>query len=124
MYRSSWDLEVYAKHVREWREAEAAWYRLVDEAMDARAAAVNPFNLGIARFVSTVKTWFSSNGMQRAPQVDERGGLASNAQSDGLLETPWRARPRRLSQPYADMVVIARGPIAKGAEQPSGVSDC
>ena len=43
-----------------------------------------------------------------------------------LAEQPARpgVRPSRLSQPYAGMVVLARGAGTWTAEQPSSVGDC
>jgi hypothetical protein len=127
MHRSHWEMEVHAKEFKQRRWAEAARRRRADEALGFDASLDNPFHLGIAQFVSKIRAWLSSSRTPRATRLDEPEWLVSSVQTEVIQtdsqRTP-RARQRRHSQPYADMVVIARGPLAAVAEQPSGVSDC
>lgn len=127
MQRSHWEMEVHAKDVQQRRGAETARQRRVDEAKGVDATSVNPFNLGIAQFVSKLRAWLSCSRTPRAAQLDEPEWLSSTMQTEVVQtdrqRTP-RARPPRFWQPYADMVVIAQGPLAEIAEQPGGVRDC
>ena len=127
MHRSFWELEVYAKDFQERRWAEAARQRRADEAKGVAAAGIKPFNLGIAQVMSKTRAWRSSSRTPRATQLDEPEWLVSHVRPEFIqtdCQRSPRARPRRLLQPYADMVVIARGLIVEVTEQPSGVSDC
>lgn len=128
MHRSQWDLEVYAKDFQERRWQEAARRRQADEATrSASRESVNSFDLGIARFLARMKSWFATGQIDRTsrPALDAaaaaREHLAAGRQSQRMAP---RVRPNRLAQPYTDMVVVARGPMVNVAEQPSGVSDC
>jgi hypothetical protein len=127
MHRSFWELEDYAKDFQERRWAEAARQRRADEAMGVVAAGINPFNLGIAQVMSKTRAWRSSSRTPRATQLDEPEWLVSHVRPE-IIQTDCqrspRARPRRLLQPYADMVVIAWGTVAEVAEQPRGVGHC
>ena len=124
MHRSHWDIEVYAKDFQENRWREAARRRLADEAVEGGAAnrvAVNPFNLAVARVLTAMSSWLSSGRVAGAPRTVGGDG------AELLRETEHEPRPARSSrpaQPYTDMVVIARGPLAGVREQPSAVSDC
>jgi hypothetical protein len=116
MHRSFWELEVYAKDYQQRRWAEAARQGCADEAMSVEAVSINLFTLGIAQFVSKIRAWLSTRRTPRVTQLDEPKWLVSNVQTavirTDFQRTP-RTRPRRLPQPYADMVVIARSPSQK-----------
>lgn len=129
MHRSFWDLEVHAKDFQQRRWAEAARRRRADEAMGIQASAANPFDLGIARFMSTVRAWLASGHTRRAPHGNGRAELAASAQTAAVLENSVRVprvRPGWPAQPYADMMIIARGPKmdVEVVEEPSVVRDC
>lgn len=123
MHRSYWDLEVYARDFQERRRQEAARSQLGAEAAAGkaeRAAGGNPLKLA---FASILSAWNARLGSGRA------AGLPESVAEPGLIAAdvagqPHRSARGRLSQPYADMIVIARGPRAGVTEQPSGVSDC
>ena len=123
MLRSHWDIEVYAKDFQEDRWREAVRRRLVEEAAGglANADAANPFNLAFARLVSTWKSRIASGRGGEVPQP-----VAEREETTGSRVVPQRTSTARgrLAQPYADMVIVARGPKAGVVEQPSGVRDC
>ena len=123
MNLSTWDLEVYAREMqrRRWREATRA--RQIEEACRGGHRPAPRFS--VARLTSAARTWLSSRpaGADRgeAPVASEPGLLAMH-----VAESPANpgVRPSPLSQPYAGMVVLARGAAAQTAEQPCGVGDC
>jgi hypothetical protein len=123
MHRSYWDIEVYAKDFQERRWREAAQRRLADEAVSrtVSSGAVNPFNLAVARFLNAWKTRITSGRAAKAPRpaADPVAGVLPE-----IVALPYRPKRVRGAHPYADMVVIARGPVVGVAEQPSGVRDC
>lgn len=123
MHRSYWDIEVYARDFQERRRQEAVRSRLAAEATAGkaeRASRGNPLKLA---FASILSAWNARLGSGRAAglpeSVAEFGPIAAE-----VAGQPHRSARSRLSRPYADMVVIARGPRAGVTEQPSGVSDC
>lgn len=124
MYRSHWDIEVYAKDFQDRRWREAAQRRRAEEAVGSRSAGavgVNPFNLAVARFLSAWSARFASGRATDAPRpVADREGFGKS----DVVPQPVREPRGRLAQPYADMVVVARGPMVGVTEQPCGVSDC
>jgi hypothetical protein len=124
MHRSYWDIEAYARDFHERHAQEAARRRLADEAASrgvAHPANPNPFNLAVARFLGTLRARLSSGRYADAGRADAESQAAARIES---VSQPERALPIRLTQPYADMVVIARGTKAGVVEQPSVVSDC
>jgi hypothetical protein len=120
MHRSHWDIEVYAKDFQKRRWQEAARRRLAEEATggDANGIADNTFNLTIARMLRSFRSWFSTENLSEAPRrtVGDTAAVA--------MEPEPTTPPRRLAQPYADMVVVARGPLAGVTEKPCVVRDC
>jgi hypothetical protein len=123
MHRSHWDIEVYAKDFQERRWREAAQSRLATEAVSraASSVAVNSFNLAVARLLNAWKTRLTSGRAAEAPRP--AADPVASAVPD-IAALPYRPRRVRGAHPYADMVIIARGPVVGVAEQPSGVRDC
>lgn len=123
MHRSHWDIEVYAKDFQERRWREAAQRRLADEAVSRAATSItdNPFNLAVARFLNAWKTRLTLRRAAEAPRP-ATDPVASAVPE--IVALPYRPQRVQGAQPYADMVVIARGPVVGVAEQPSGVRDC
>jgi hypothetical protein len=123
MHRSHWDIEVYAKDFQERRWQEAARRRLTNEAArrETPHGAVNPFMLAIAHVLNT---WRSRLAPKRAATGSGHGAEPVATPSAEIVAVSARPKRARAAQPYADMVVIARGPMVNVTEQPSGVSDC
>ena len=122
MHRSYWDLEVYARDFQERRRQVAARSQLGAEAAAGKTgrAGGNPLKLAFASILSAWNARLGSGPAAGLPEsVAEPGLIAAD-----VAGQPHRSARGRLSQPYVDMVVIARGPIAGVTEQPSGVSDC
>ncbi len=122
MHRGSWEMEVYARDFQQRRWHEAAKRRLADEA--ARSVSRergNPFALGIARLLATVAAWLSSDRTRHARRTNQEATAVASMQSKIV---PERERPAPRALPYADMTIVARGPIGEVAEQPSGIRDC
>lgn len=121
MHRSHWDLEVYARDFQERRRLEAARSRLGAEAAGKTGrAGGNPLKLACASILRAWNARLDSGRAAGFPEPVAEPGL--NAAD--VAGQPHRSARGRLSQPYADMVVIARGPRAGVTEQPSAVSDC
>jgi hypothetical protein len=101
---------------------EAARSRLADEATGraADSAAANPFHLAATRFLSGWRAKLTSGRADEISRSAAEQLAPAQAQS-----APQHARPAhgRLAQPYGDMVVVARGPLAGVAEEPSGVRE-
>ena len=123
MHRSHWDIEVYAKDFQERRRQEALRRRLAEEATrrETSSGAVNPFNLAIARLLNA---WQARLAPKRAATGPGQGTDLVATCGPEIVALPERPKRARVAQPYADMVVIARGPVVNVTEQPSGVSDC
>jgi hypothetical protein len=124
MHRSHWDLEVYAKDFQERRQQEAARGRLGAEAAAAQAGIAvggNPVKLAMA---SILGAWKALRVSGRVAGPPHPAGAFDPIAAVEVASRPHRPARGRLAQPYADMVVIARGPMAAVTEQPSGVSDC
>ena len=123
MHHSTWDLEVYAREMQERRWREATRARQIVEA-GRRGDRPAP-RFSVARLASVARTWLSPRPTPLArvklPTASEPGLLGMH-----VAEPPVEpgVRPSRLSQPYAGMVVLARGTGAQAAEQPCGVGDC
>ena len=83
--------------------------------------AVNPFNLAFARVLNA---WQARLAPRRAAMGPGHGAEPAVTPGPELVARSERPKRARVAQPYADMVVIARGPVANVTEQPSGVSDC
>ena len=128
MHRSSWDLEVHARQMQQRRLREANRARQLDAARRGNTR-YQPSWFSISRFVSLAQAWLSP---RRTLEEDAMFGVEAQAPAQAALpplpagEPRWKplARSSRLSQPYADMTVLARGPVALPAERPCGVGDC
>ena len=123
MHRSHWDLEVFAKDFQERRRREAEERRLVDQAVKrgASSAAGNPIDLAIGRLLHAWMARFDTKPAAEAPRPVAAPEPAVDA---NVVALPYRPKPAARTQPYADMVVIARGPAAGVAAEPSAVRDC
>ena len=126
MNHSTWDLEV---HVREMQQRR---FREADRARQIQAARQRDDGLGIpaTRFsISQLVTAFRNCFSPRPIPVD---GAASPALVAARLrplpaEEPQvaaKARAGALSQPYAGMMVLARGTSAPTTAQPCAAGDC
>ena len=116
MVLTSWDIEVHAREMRERRQHHAARARLLDEAVRegrmpessivSRIAAVaSEF---VSRFVRGEAT--RQSGKRRDEEMP-----AARARSEEIA-TPV-SRPRREADPFADMVVIARGDLRRATRR-------
>jgi hypothetical protein len=66
MYRSSWDVEVYARDVQERRMREVARARLIAEAeFDATPMRPRGLEAAVAAFVAAVREWLAPTGRIR-----------------------------------------------------------
>ncbi len=126
MYHSSWDLEVHAREMRrQWlREAERA--RQFETARQrGDHARIPAARFSVARFMTALRSSLS-------PRRSTIGGAAAPALAEpvplplALEELRLSPDPRSsgLSQPYAGMVVLARGTSVHSAVQPSPAGDC
>jgi hypothetical protein len=126
MNHSTWDLEVHAREMqrRRFREAEQA------RQIEAARRRGNGIRIPATRFsISRLFTAFRESLSPRPMPVD-------GAKSAALLATGVRplpaaepqlmpnARAGELSQPYAGMVVLARGTSAPTPAQPCAARDC
>jgi hypothetical protein len=118
MQHSTWDLEVHTREMqqRRWREAIRA--RQIDEACRRSASPAPRFI--VARLATMARTWLLP---RRAPVDWVTVPRASEAKPVAEPPATSGARPSRLSQPYAGMVVLARGTGTQTAEQPCGIGD-
>jgi hypothetical protein len=126
MHYSSWDLEVHAREMRRrWlREAERA--RQFETARQrGNRPGVPAARFSVARFMTALR---SSLSPRRSP-VDGAAGpaLAEAVPLPLPLEELRRGpdpRSSALSQPYAGMVVLARGTSVPNAVQSCPAGDC
>jgi hypothetical protein len=126
MQHSTWDLEVHA------REMQRRWLREADRARQLEAAKQRAdhvkgpvIRFSVSRLMAAFRDWLS-------PRRRSTDGSAAPARAGAaLLPLPLEeprlspdARSAALSQPYAGMVVLARGTSAQSAAQPSAAGDC
>jgi hypothetical protein len=126
MHHSTWDLEVHAREMQERRWREATRARQVVEACRRGDQVPSPApRFSVARLFTVARTWLSPRRTPvdhvEAPVASEAGLHATHVAEP--LTKPI-ARPSRLSQPYAGMAVLARGPDVQTAHQPCSVGDC
>ena len=126
MNHSTWDLEVHA------REMQQRWLREADRARQIETARqrgdqmrVPATRFSISRLMTAFRDYLSPR----------RGAIGGPAASP-VVEVPFlpipvpESRPSpdspsgALSQPYAGMVVLARGTSAQNAVQPYAAGDC
>jgi hypothetical protein len=126
MNHSTWDLEVHAKEMQRRRFREAEQARQIEAARQRSDGIRNP----ATRFsISRLITAFRECLVPRPLPVDGAGSAAVLA--TGVPPLPAaepqlipNARAGGLSQPYAGMVVLARGTRAPTTAQPCTARDC
>jgi hypothetical protein len=126
MNHSTWDLEVHARELQQRRFREA------DRARQIQAARQRGDDLRIpaTRFtISRLVTAFRQCLLPRPLSVDGVGSpaLVETQLQPLTAEEPQaipNARAGGLSQPYASMVVLARGPSAPATAQGCAAGDC
>jgi hypothetical protein len=126
MNHSTWDLEVHAREMQQRRLREA------DRARQIEAARQGGHHMGVpvTRFsVSRMITAFrdclaprrsASEGAAVAPVLEARVLAIPVPESRLSSDAPSGA----LSQPYAGMVVLARGTSVRNAAHPCAAGDC
>jgi hypothetical protein len=126
MHYSSWDLEVHAREMRRrWlREAERA--RQLETARQPGHCPGNPADrFSVARFMTALRSSLSPRRSAidgaAAPVPAEPASLPVALEE---LRLSPDARSSGLSQPYAGMVVLARGTSAQSAVPPCAARDC
>jgi hypothetical protein len=126
MNHSTWDLEVHAREMQERRFREADRARQVEAARQRDIGTHIPST----RFsISRLMTSFRNCLLPRSIPVEGAGspafieaGLRPLAAEEPQVIP--NARAGKLSQPYAGMVVLARGTSAPTAVQPCAAGDC
>jgi hypothetical protein len=126
MNHSTWDLEVHAREMqrRRFREAEQA------RQIEAARQRGDGIRIPARRFsISRLFTAFRESLSPRPMPFDGTGSTALLATRVRPLpaEEPQlmpNARAGGLSQPYAGMVVLARGTRAPTTAQPCAAGDC
>ena len=126
MNHNSWDLEVHAREMQErrFREAERARQILAARRRD------DGISISATRFsISRLMTAFRNCLSPRPILVDGAGSLTlvegrPRPLPAGEAQVIPNARAGELSQPYAGMVVLARGPNVQTAAQPCAAGDC
>jgi hypothetical protein len=126
MNHSTWDLEVHARELQQRRFREA------DRARQIQAARQRGDGLRIPATRLTISRLVAAFRQCLLPQPLSVDGVRSPA----LVETRLRPLPAEepqaipnaravgLSQPYAGMVVLARGTSAPATAQPCAAGDC
>ena len=126
MHHSTWDLEVHAREMQQRRFCEAERARQFEVARHhSRQRHVTATRFSFSRLMTAVRNSLSPRPIR-----------VTGAGSPALIES--RLRPvaaeesqvipkgmvGELSQPYAGMVVLARGTSAPTAAQPCAAGDC
>ena len=125
MQHSTWDLEVHAREMQRRRLHEADRARLIETARQRRdhmRVPATPFS--ISRLMTAIRDYLS-------PRRRSTDGAVMPAHAGAaLLPLPLDeprlspdARSAGLSQPYAGMVVLARGTSAQSPAEPCA-ADC
>jgi hypothetical protein len=126
MNHSTWDLEVHAREMqqRRFREAERA------RQIQAARQCGDGIHIPATRFsISRLVTAFRGRLSPRPIPVDGAGSAALAGtrlrplSADGPQRNP-NARTGGLSQPYAGMMVLARGTSVPSTAQPCAAGDC
>ena len=126
MQHSSWDLEVHAREMQRQRLREADRARQIDAARQRNdQMGVSEMRFGISQLMNAVRYCLSP----RRGAID--GAAAPALAGAALLPLPVEeprvmpgARPSELSQPYAGMMILARGTSAPTTAQPCAAGDC
>ncbi len=126
MFHSTWDIEVYARHMREAAERTAAAERLAATAQagHGRHAPASELRRAASRMVA----WISRNGAVSVPPAPQAEAPEPQIALIAMDPAPAPVRPPRLApraaDPYAGMLVLARNRSLAAAEEPCGVPDC
>jgi hypothetical protein len=126
MYHSTWDLEVHAREMQRRRFREADRARQIEVARQCPdRIRMQGTRFSFSRLMTAVRNCFWS---QPIP-VD--GGGSPTLVEARLQPVPanepqvaTNSRPGELSQPYAGMMVLARGTSAATTAQPCAAGDC
>ena len=130
MNHSTWDLEVHAREMQQRRYREADLARQIQEARQGgNQRHVTASRFSISRLMTMVRNCLASRPRSVAAPIDyaeppalASTGLRSLGREEPALIPDMRAA--RLSQPYAGMVVLARGTGAQSSPQPCAAGDC
>jgi hypothetical protein len=126
MNHSTWDLEVHAREIQRRRLGEAERARQIETARHRdHQTRVPATRLSISRLMAAFRDSLSPR--RRATDGAAVPALAGAALLPLPLDKPRLspdARSGGLSQPYAGMVVLARGTSAQSAAQPCAAADC
>jgi hypothetical protein len=126
MFHGSWDMEVHAREIRDRHMRRADRERRAAAAVQGRrreGATLGTF--GPVRLLAAARDWLFAPArvVSRAPGALPEPEPVIPDRGRSLPHLP-SARPNRLAEPYAHMVVIARGTPAARAEEPCGAWDC
>ena len=126
MNHSTWDLEVYAREMQQRRFREADRARQIQAARQSGDAIRIPVTrFSISRLIAMFRQRFST---QPVPVDGARSPALAAAQLRPLSAEEPRvmpgARPSELSQPYAGMMILARGTGVPTTAQPWPRSGC
>jgi hypothetical protein len=126
MQHSTWDLEVHASEMQQRRQLEADRARQIDAARKrGHQTGVSPKRFSILQLVTAFRDSLAPQRRSTAdaapPAVAENQVLPILVQESRLSPV---ARSDALSQPYAGMMVLARGTSAQSRAQPCAASDC
>ena len=126
MNHSTWDLEVHAREMQRRRLREADRARQIDAARQRR----DQMRVPATRFsISRLMTAFRDCLSPRRSSIDDASSPPVIAARFLPIPVPESrlspdAPSSALSQPYAGMVVLARGTSAQNAAQPCAAGDC
>ena len=126
MHHSTWDLEVHAREMQQRRQREADRARQIDAARQrgdhTRRFADEIQHLAIGdRVPGLLAPQRRSIDGAAPPAVAENQVLPILVEESRLSPV---ARSDALSQPYAGMMVLARGTSAQSTAQPCAAGDC
>jgi hypothetical protein len=126
MNHSSWDLEIYAREMQQRRFREADRARQIQAARQSGDSIRIPATrFSISRLITIFRQRFST---QPVPVDGEGSPALAAARLRPLSAEEARvmpgARPSELSQPYAGMMVLARGTSVPTTAQPCAAGDC
>jgi len=126
MNHSTWDLEVHAREMQRRRLHEADRARLIETARQGRdLIRVPATRFSISRLMAAFRDCLSPRPRSidgAAVPAPARAALPARPLEEPRLSPD--ARSAGLSQPYAGMVVLARGTSAQSRVQPCAASDC
>jgi hypothetical protein len=127
MFHNAWDIEVHAREMQARRMREAARERLADAAARGGRRGVRSGGLGLARLVAMARDRLSAPRPRPEFSAVSETAAVSEPAIAIVPENPRhlpRAQPRRFAEPYAAMVVIARGAPPMRSEEPCRAWDC